>query len=259
MAIARKYIKPVVDFVITSFFWIYFIFGYSLFFPPLYLTSYMFLSNHKDSFQRFNHFFFRGFFFLVRTIIPRQELHIQGEVFSVRSSVIVCNHLSYLDPLLLISLFEKQKTIVKSSFYKLPVFGLLLKSSGYFPSRVGKEFASLMIENIESMRQYLLSGGNLFIFPEGTRSRDGKIGKFGEGAFKIAKICDAPIKVFFIKNTDILFRPGKFLFNTCVQNSIEIKLIGSIEADYKSNSFSISGLMEQVCSLYESQNPNLQS
>ncbi|RLI38395.1 1-acyl-sn-glycerol-3-phosphate acyltransferase [Candidatus Bathyarchaeota archaeon] len=259
MAVVLKYIKPVVDFVITSLFWIYYIFGYLLFFFPPYLASFIFSSNREATFQRLNHFFFRGFFFLTRTIIPQQKLHIQEEVLSVRSSVIVCNHLSYLDPLLLISLFEKQKTIVKSVFFKIPVFGWLMKTSGYVPSRAGEDFASLMIKNIEGMRDYLSSGGNLFIFPEGTRRRDGKIGRFREGAFKIARLCGAPIKVLFIRNTDILFGPGKFLFNTCVQNSIEVRLIGSIEPDYENDSFSISGLMEQVRSLFESQNSNLQT
>ena len=57
------------------------------------------------------------------------------------------------------------------------------------------------------MGDYLSSGGNLFIFPEGTRSRDGKIGKFNDGAFKIAKRFEAPIKVLQIKNTNGLFTP----------------------------------------------------
>ena len=259
MAVVLKYIKPVVDFVITSLLWIYYVFGYLLFFSPLYLASSMFSSNREVAFQRLNHFFFRGFFFLIRTIAPQQELHIQEEVLSIRSSVIVCNHLSYLDPLLLISLFEKQKTIVKSVFFRVPLFGWLMKTSGYVPSRAGEEFPSLMIKSIEGMRDYLSSGGNLFIFPESTRSRDGKIGRFRQGAFKIARLCDAPIKVLLIRNSDILFRPGRFLFNTCVKNTIEVKLIGSIEPDYKNNSFSISGLMEQVRSLFETQNANLQA
>jgi len=125
--------------------------------------------------------------------------------------------------------------------------------SGYIPSDNREEFVTLMLKNMEGMEEYLSSGGNLFIFPEGTRSRNGKIGCFSEGAFKIARLCNSPIKVLFIKNTNILFPPGRFLFNTCVQNSIEVKLIGSLEPDYRNNSTTISGLMEKVRSLFENE------
>ncbi len=251
MSVVFKYIKPVFDFAITLFIWIYFIFGYLAFFSPFYLASFVFSKNRETSFQRLNHIFYRSFFFLIRTVIPKQKIRIQNEVCSIRSSVIVCNHISYLDPILLISLFEKQKTIVKNIFFMLPVFGWILKTSGYVSSRNGEESMSLMLKNIESMKGYLSSGGNLFIFPEGTRSRDGKIGRFSKGAFRIARLCNSPVKVLFIRNTNVLFPPGSFLFNTCVENSIEVELIGSFEPDNRNNSSSISGLMEEVRSLFE--------
>ncbi len=51
--------------------------------------------------------------------------------------MIVANHLSFLDPILFVSLFEKQKTIVKSDYFRLPVFGWILRTSGYIPSLGG--------------------------------------------------------------------------------------------------------------------------
>jgi len=251
MSVAFKYIKPIFDFSITLFIWIYFIFGYLAFFSPLYLASFLFSNDRETSFQRLNNIFYRSFFFLIRIVIPKQKISIQNEVYSIRSSVIVCNHISYLDPILLISLFKKQKTIVKNRFFSFPVFGWILKTSGYIPSGNREGFASLMLKNIEEMRKYLSSGGNLFIFPEGTRSRNGKIGRFSEGAFRIARLCNSPIKVLFIRNTKILFPPGSFLFNTGAKSSIEVELIGSLEPDYGNNSFSISGLTEQVRTLFE--------
>ena len=110
-----------------------------------------------------------------------------------------------------------------------------------------------MIQRIEEMDAYLASGGNLFIFPEGTRSRDGRIGQLNKGAFKIARRCRKPIKVLFIRNTNKLFRPGKFLFNTCSANTITVEPLASIEPDYQSEAFSISQLMFQVRSILEMQ------
>jgi 1-acyl-sn-glycerol-3-phosphate acyltransferase len=70
-----------------------------------------------------------------------------------------------------------------------------------------------------------------------------------KGAFKIAKYCHAPIKVLKITNTNKLFIPGKFLFNTCIGSTIGLKLVAEISPDYDSDAFTIRGLMEQVKSL----------
>jgi 1-acyl-sn-glycerol-3-phosphate acyltransferase len=113
-----------------------------------------------------------------------------------------------------------------------------------------------MIERIDAMDGYLASGGNLFIFPEGTRSRDGTIGRLNKGAFKIARLCQVPIKVFYIRNNNKWFTPGKFLFNTFVSNIITVEQITGIVPDYQSDKFSISEVMSEVRSLLETQKEN---
>ena len=233
--------------------WSYFTLGFLIIFSPFYLAACLFSGNRENSFQRLNHHFYKGFFFLIRTFIPGQKWRISGEIGSIRSSVIVCNHQSYLDPLLVISLFKQHKTIVKSTFFKVPIFGWILKQSGYFPSTSEGKLSELMIERMDAMDDYLASGGNLFIFPEGTRSRDGTIGRLNKGAFKIARLCQTPIKVLYIRNTNKLFTPGKFLFNTLVSNTITVEPITGIEPDYQSDKFSISELMSQVRLLLENQ------
>jgi 1-acyl-sn-glycerol-3-phosphate acyltransferase len=252
MLACLKHIKPLIDLFLTLTYWSYFTLGYIFLFSPFYVGTYLFRRNRERIFQRLNHLFYRGFFFLIRKLTPGLSFHIQDQVLSIHSSVIISNHVSYLDPILLISLFAMQKTIVKSVFFKLPIFGWVLKNSGYLPSETGEELNVLMIEQIEGMERYLSSGGNLFVFPEGTRSRDGRIGRLNKGVFKIARRCHAPIKVLFIQNTDRLFRPGKFLFNTCIPNTIKIELIGNITPDYQRASPGILTLMTEVRDLMES-------
>jgi len=249
----RSFLKPVSDLFMTLLLWTYFTLGFIFLFSLFYLLAYLFSTNRETSFQRLNHRFYRGFFLLVRALIPGHKWQVSDKIRSIRSSVIVSNHVSYLDPLLLISLFERHKTIVKSRFFKVPLFGRVLKLSGYIPSTSGGKLSDLMIEQIEAMEGYLASGGNLFVFPEGTRSRDGTIGELNKGAFKIARLCRPPIKVLFIRNTDKLFPPGKFLFNTCVSNTITVEQIASLEPDYQSDAFSISELMWQVHLLLKAQ------
>ena len=249
-----RFAKWVVDLVVTLLLWGYYTVGFLVFFSPFYVIRYFFSRNREMSFQQLNHKFYKGFFFLVRVLIPKHKWRIDSDVSGIRSCVIVCNHLSYLDPLILISLFEKHKTIAKSSLFNIPLFGRMLKLSGYIPSTAEGRFKELMIQHVETMNDFLAAGGNLFIFPEGTRSRDGTIGSLNMGAFKIARLCKASIKVLFIRKTDALFRPGRFLFNTFVSNTITLELLQTMEPDYQNKAFSISGLMGQVHTLLSTQN-----
>jgi 1-acyl-sn-glycerol-3-phosphate acyltransferase len=247
------WIKLPVDLFVTLFLWMYFTLFYFILFSPFYLFSFLFSNHREDSFQKINQRFFRSFFIILRIIIPHLTIRIHDDVYAIRSSVIVSNHISYLDPILLVSLFEKQKTVVKETFLKVPVFGWVLKTSGYLFSTRDETFTSLMLERIETLKSYFSSGGNLFIFPEGTRSRDGKIGRLNKGAFTIAKRYQVPIEVVLITNTNKVFAPGKFLFNTCVPTTIEVKRIGSFHPEYTSDTFSIHTLTEQVRQVFEQQ------
>jgi 1-acyl-sn-glycerol-3-phosphate acyltransferase len=246
---ARKRLR---DFAVTVILWAYYIMGFVLFFFPVYLCAFFFPARREESFQQLNHRFHRLFFALLRTLAPRVEWGIADGVKEIRSSVIIANHLSFLDPILFVSLFEKQKTIVKSDYFNLPVFGWVLRTSGYIPSPADGLFAADTVDQIKTMQEYLARGGNLFIFPEGHRSRDGRIGPFDQGAFKIARLCRATsIKVVLIRNTDRLFPPDRFLFTTGEEIVIEVKLAGSLEPTYESEAFSLPALMAEARSLME--------
>jgi len=243
-----RIIKPLVDLGVTLLLWIYYILGYIVFFSPFYVGAFFFARNREPAFQKLNHMFYKSFFMLVQSITPGLLIRIDQRIRSIRSSVVVCNHISYLDPILLVSLLERQKTVVKGRFFELPVFGWILRESGYIPSTMDQEFSPLMMERLGGISDFLSSGGNLFIFPEGHRSRDGKLGPLNKGAFTIAKRCRAPIAVLRVRNTDMLFTPGKFLFNTCIPNTIEVELLGQIL--HPDDDYSISGMMEQASFLF---------
>jgi 1-acyl-sn-glycerol-3-phosphate acyltransferase len=245
--------KIICDFTITIILWVYYVLGFLvLFFPSYLLVALFFPARREATFQRLNHRLHRQFFSLLRILAPDVKWHISEEVKALRSCMIIANHLSFLDPILFVSLFEKQKTIVKSDYFRLPVFGWVLRGSGYIPSMSEGLFTVNMIDQIKNMKDYLAAGGNLFIFPEGTRSRTGRIGPFDSGAFKIARLCHAtPIHVVLIRNTGKLFPPGRFLINTRDKNVIEVELSGTLLPDYEGDSFSLSGLMAEARSLME--------
>ncbi len=234
------------DATITTLLWGYFTAGFVLFFSPFYLLAFLFAKERTTAFQHLNSRFFHGFFWICRRLIPRHRWQIDPAVRNIRSSVIVCNHVSYLDSILLVSLFRRHTTIAKDRLFGIPIFGWLLALSGYIPSSGRGRYADLLIDSLDTIAANLEAGGNVIVFPEGTRSRDGRMGELQKGAFKIARYCQAPINVLRISNTDRLFMPGRFSFNTCAANAIDLKLIAKITPEYESSAFSIQQLMAQV-------------
>ena len=240
------------DAVVTAILWFYYILGFLLFYSPFYLAAFFKAPQREEAFQRLNHRLHRSFFALLRSLVPNVRWQIADDVLALRGSLILVNHLSFLDPILFVSLFEKQKTIVKSDYFHYPVFGWILRQSGYVPSLARGLFTVDMAEQIKGMREYLAAGGNFFIFPEGTRSRDGRIGPFDPGAFKIARLCQAsPIAVVQIRNTHRLFPPDRFLFRTGDHLVIEVSLAGTVAPDYGNEAFSLEAFMGEVRALME--------
>jgi 1-acyl-sn-glycerol-3-phosphate acyltransferase len=250
----RRPVRSVFDFLITILLWTYFTAGFVFFFAPFYLWASLFSRNREESFQGLNCKFYRGFFSLVRILMPAHRWDIQPEVMAIRSSVIVCNHRSYLDPILLISLYAKHSTIVKRELFDIPLFGSMLRWSGYIPSSSEGRFGEMMLRRIEEMDAFIAGGGNLIVFPEGTRSRNGRIGPMNKGAFKIARQCRAPIKVLFVRNTDRMFRQGSFSFNTRGPNTISLEVIGGVDSAQDGEKASLSRVIDEVRSLLVSRN-----
>lgn len=217
------------DVAVTLVCWLYFTLGFVLFFSPFCLAAALFSTRPEHAFQRYIRRFYRGFFALLRLLAPRQHWELDDRIATIRSAVIVCNHLSYLDPLLLIALLDRARTIVKPIFFRVPILGWVIRHAGYFPAVATGRSAGLVLTQMESMATYLAGGGNLFIFPEGTRSRDGRIGALHPGALKIARQCQAPIYVLCLDKTDRLFPPGLFFFSTRKPTRISVRLVERID------------------------------
>ncbi len=145
---------------------------------------------------------------------------------STTGSVVVCNHISFLDPLLVLSRIPNIITIVRPDFFRVPFFGWLLSGSGFLKP-------SLFTEGqpwIDEVASHLRSGGNLLIFPEGRRSRDGKLSPFKKGAFFLAKHLGAPLVVLKVTGTNEVFPPGQWFFNPLPANPIKLRILARIDS-----------------------------
>jgi 1-acyl-sn-glycerol-3-phosphate acyltransferase len=118
----------------------------------------------------------------------KKRVHHSEKLDFSQPSVIVANHSSFLDILLVIMLHPKAIIMVKSWVYNSPVFGLFIRYAGYPFAEEGAEL------NIEIIKRRVADGYSIVIFPEGTRSADGEIKRFHKGAFHLAKELNLPIQ-----------------------------------------------------------------
>jgi 1-acyl-sn-glycerol-3-phosphate acyltransferase len=229
----RNVLRRIADFArdlgVTLILWLYFTVGFVVFFLPLYLGAYFLTDTPDRAFQKLNHFFYRCFFRLLLLLMPGLTLHIDPALRRLRGAVVVCNHHSYLDPLLFQAVFARQTTIVKSAFFRVPIFGWFIKTAGYMPASADGPAGALLLRRMETLRDFFAAGGVLFVFPEGTRRPGRPPQALHEGAFKIARRCRVPLAVARLRNTEQVFAPGHFLFRTGDPVAIAIDLVCCIE------------------------------
>lgn len=131
----------------------------------------------------------------IRVTIKGLEL-----IDSRQSYVIACNHQSVFDIFAIYGWLPAIfKWIMKLELRKIPFVGKACESAGHiFIDRSNPIAAKQSLERAE---QQLRDGVSLVIFPEGTRTRNGEMGKFKKGAFRIATDLSLPIVPVTIKGS----------------------------------------------------------
>ncbi len=104
--------------------------------------------------------------------------------------IIACNHQSYADPPLMAAIIRgKFSFMAKEELFKNPVFAWLIRRCGAFPVSRGSGDDTPINTALEVIKK-----GRIFvIFPEGTRSKDGTIGRVKSGIALIASEANAPV------------------------------------------------------------------
>ena len=150
---------------------------------------------------------------IVLGLNPLWKVHVQGrEKIDLKTTyVIVSNHQSAADILLLYTLRVHFKWVSKRSLFFFPFIGWNMAMNRYIALRRGKK--SSMHRMMEKSRQALRNGNSMMIFPEGTRSKDGRVQKFKSGAFHLALDTQTPILPIAIKGTFRAIKKGGFLIS----------------------------------------------
>lgn len=138
---------------------------------------------------------------LFSRLIPLWRLEVEGreKAGKGKTYVIISNHQSILDILILNCLRYRFRWISKIENYRLPVIGWYLRMAKYITiDRGNKDSKAVMMEkSAETLRK----GISIMIFPEGTRSVDKEIGPFKLGAFQLALMTGRPVLPVLVDGT----------------------------------------------------------
>lgn len=132
----------------------------------------------------------------------------RSALHSAQPSIFLCNHVSNLDPPVLIPLLPGRVAVfIKRSLLKIPILGYGMRLANFIPvDRDGRVESA--IESVQAAAQVLASGVHIVSFVEGTRSRDGRLQPFKKGPFYLALETGAPVIPVSIHGTETMMKKG---------------------------------------------------
>lgn len=124
--------------------------------------------------------------------------------------MMVSNHQSLGDILVLFGLFRHYKWVSKLAIFRVPFIGWNMVLNDYVALRRGDPES--IQQMMDACRRHLKRGSSVLMFPEGTRSIDGQLKPFKHGAFTLAKELDVPVLPIVVDGTrDALPKHGLML------------------------------------------------
>jgi 1-acyl-sn-glycerol-3-phosphate acyltransferase len=126
-----------------------------------------------------------------------------------KTYIYMFNHVSNLDPPLVIPLVPRRTSVLlKKELMRIPILSRAMRMARFVPvDRSNRESA---IASIEKAVDVLRDGIPISIFPEGTRSRDGKLLPFKKGPFHLAMESGVEVLPVSIYGTEKMWPKGKF-------------------------------------------------
>ncbi len=123
--------------------------------------------------------------------------------------IFMSNHVSNLDPPVLIPMVPRRTSVLaKRELWKIPVLSKALDLADIVPVERNKRESA--IESIRRAGEVMKHGINMTIYPEGTRSRDGRLLPFKKGPFHLAAETGFPIVPITILGTEDMMPKGRF-------------------------------------------------
>lgn len=179
------------------------------------------LLHRDDPTQRKPGRWMRRLGWLTSSLTPLWKFSVAGAAprdIHERPYVVVANHESTADPFLLSHLPWDMRWVGKEELFKIPIIGLAFKWSGDIPLRRGH--GDSVRTMLAECKRSLDAGIPIMMFPEGTRSKEGELLPFRDGAFSLAIEAGVPVLPLAIAGTRECRPKGSMWFGdarACVQ------------------------------------------
>lgn len=200
-----------------------------------------------DRRRRILHLFTCAWASLYTWINPRWPMRIDGRerIRVDRAYMMVANHQSLLDILVMFRLFVHFKWVSKIENFRVPLIGWHMSLNRYIKLRRGdRTSVEAMMRACEAA---LADGNSVMMFPEGTRSPDGRLRAFKTGAFLLAQRCRVPILPILVQGTALALPKRGFVLRG--RHVIVLRVLDEIPYECFAET-SVEALAEEVHSLF---------
>ncbi len=118
------------------------------------------------------------------------------------------NHVSNLDPPVVLPLLPgRSSVLLKKELMSIPILGRAMRMGKFVPVERGSRREAAKA-SVAAAADALRSGLHILVYPEGTRSLDGRLSTFKKGPFYLAQETQAPIVPIAISGTQTMMRKG---------------------------------------------------
>jgi 1-acyl-sn-glycerol-3-phosphate acyltransferase len=139
-------------------------------------------------------FLLRFLAWLVISVVYRIRPHGIENIPDSGPAVVVCNHVSYMDPVILSgSVRRPMRFVMWYKIFEIPVLSYFFRQARAIPIASAREDEALMLEALERVDTELEAGNIVCIFPEGGLTRDGEVQRFRPGIEKIIERRAVPV------------------------------------------------------------------
>tara|TARA_B100000953_G_scaffold220968_1_gene182898 strand:- start:54 stop:704 length:651 start_codon:yes stop_codon:yes gene_type:complete len=149
-----------------------------------------------------------------------------------RNYLFMPNHTSNVDPPVVVAALGRTVSMMgKASLFRIPVLGWLIRFVGFVP--IAREDRAAAIDSVEQATTLLQQGMDFVIFPEGTRSRDGKLLPLKKGPFFMAQQSRVPVVPVRVRGTqDVMPKGGKVIYSGLVDVEVCLPIeVTSLDGD----------------------------
>ncbi|HEX9448136.1 MAG TPA: lysophospholipid acyltransferase family protein [Dongiaceae bacterium] len=160
-------------------------------------------ASHRNA-QYAIHVFFRFYVNLLQWLgLIRLQVEGLEVLLRSRGQLIVANHPTLLDVVLLMALLPRAQCIVKHELWHNRYLGGIVRLAGYIPNNLDAPAL------LTACKTAIESGDNIIVFPEGTRTQPGKFPKFQRGFANIALLTAANIQLITITCAPLTLTKGE--------------------------------------------------